>query len=377
MTCEKIGIDNYQDYTDKYFLRSREIIEEEITGMDDPTVSMKIFTRKGSKMGSTDEVIEFLKETLLVEDPEVKVWILPEGASYRPMDPLMIIEAKASKVVDKETVYLGMLSDSLTRKNRPELVIDNDDELYTTIYNKAKELVEIAGDIPISYFGARHYHWSKDEIITKAAMDAGFKSASTDMGASTHGMNGIGTIPHFLILLCAYWYGIKNATSDTLEMFDVYMPNDIPRIILIDTFNKEITDSLMCCNNPNLVAIRLDTCGENFAEWCGDYVGDGKYPAFIDGPGVTIDAAQHIRFNLDDAGHEYIGIFLSSGFGNPKKMQAFMDMYEWHRCVGFGVGELTPSIFATSDIFAIDGVPIAKVGREAGTINYDKLNRIC
>lgn len=347
---------DYQKYTDKYFLRTKDILEKEDIN---PTVRMKIFTRKGSKFAGSGEVFKFLEETLLKEDPDAHLWSIPEISKYNPMQTLMVIEAKAQALVDKETVYLGMLSSNLTVMNGGLHL-----PTYEAAFEQAKRLVAIAGKTPLLYMGARHYHPMLDETIARACLDAGFGGASTDIGAATHGLDGLGTTPHFLSLICAYYYGFNKATSVAMAMFDRHMGPAIPRTMLVDTFNKEIDDSLATAEMvPNLKSIRLDTCGSNVSQG-----GEGE--------GVTLRSTVAIREALDNAGHKDVGIVLSSGFGKREKLQAFAISKEYHRCVAYGIGEVVPAIFATSDIYEIEGVKIAKVGREVGDIDLYKMKRL-
>jgi nicotinate phosphoribosyltransferase len=366
--------ENYQTYTDKYFLRTREILEKE--GLN-PRVKLKVFARKGEIFAGEEEASYFLEQTLKRQDPEAHVWVLPEGAKYKPGEPLMVIEAEASKAVDKETIYLGILSGAISQKHgiRPPT--------REEVYEKAKSLVSMLKDIPATYFGARHYHWSLDEIISGGALDAGFKSAATDIGAATHGMKGVGTMPHFLIVAMASKYGIENATAEAAKAFDKHISKDVGRIVLVDTFNKEITDSLASARNiKNLYAVRIDTCGENIGERGTPYLlnTEGTDPGYRKGKGVTIELAQNLRRALDSQGYEKVGIFVSSGFGNPEKLKAFVKANDqWKKeyrrplFIGAGIGEITQAIFTTADIFEVDGKKLSKTGREVEEIDYSKL----
>ena len=169
------------------------------------------------------------------------------------------------------------------------------------------------------------------------------------------------------------------------------MPLDIPRVILVDTFNKEVTDSLMVAdyfngigteNNPTRF-IRLDTCGEN--------MGEGVYDDFPLTPnpekirnlrGVTVESARKVKMALIENGHDNFELFLTSGMGKPEKAKAFMDAdAELRRNTGYdlftgvGIGELYPARFCTADIIEVDGQPLAKTGREE-EIAYNEYEKI-
>jgi len=368
----------YQAYTDKYFLRTRQILEKE--GID-PLVKLKVFARKGDTFSGGREAAHFLLKTLKSEDPESHLWVLPEGASYKSKEPLMVVEGRASKVVDKETIYLGILSGALSRSRGIQ------PPTYEEVYGRAKELVNILGEIPATYFGARHYHWSLDEMISKAALDAGFVSAATDIGAGTHGMKGVGTIPHFLVIAMASKYGVERATEEAAKAFHNHIDKEVPRIVLVDTFNREISDSIACADalGKDLYAVRIDTCGENIGEGSHYLLNERCVdPGYRIGKGVTLELTKNLRSALDYHGHGGVGIFLSSGFGNPDKLKAFVEeskeWQKWERSPlcrplfkGVGIGEITEAIFTTADIFEVDGKRLSKTGREVEEIDYSRM----
>ena len=87
---------------------------------------------------------------------------------------------------------------------------------------KFERLAEIYRDIPITYFGARHYHWSLDKMIAGAALEGGAVQTSSDIGSSNIGLKGAGTTPHFLTIVLASMYGKEKATLVTdAESFEI------------------------------------------------------------------------------------------------------------------------------------------------------------
>lgn len=212
------------------------------------------------------------------------------------------------------------------------------------------------------YFGARHWGYELDEEISKAAYRGGATSCSTDIGAEHAGQKGIGTIPHALVLA----YG---DTVEAAKAFDKYIDDEVPRVVLIDTFNKEITDTLATAKalNGRLQGIRIDTCGENIGEGCG--ADDGR--KYRTGPGVTVELAKKLRDALDDNGYQSVEIILSSGFGKVEKVKEFVKAEQELGMRLFdrlGVGGVYDARYATADIVRIDGEPRSKVGR------YEKEN---
>jgi len=126
--------------------------------------------------------------------------------------------------MELETVYLGVIAAAITKEN------DKTEPNLKTIQRTVEQVVELAGDRIVLYFGARHWHYNMDQAITKAAFDGGTKDCSTDNGAETAGKKGMGTIPHALENIYAYKFGMENAVVRATEAFDKYMDQRIPRI---------------------------------------------------------------------------------------------------------------------------------------------------
>ena len=110
MKQEKIQelIRNYPAYTDKYFLRTKQILEAEKIN---PTVRYQVFARQNiKKLTGVNEAVDFIKQT----SPNAKIYALKDGMGYKANTPLIKIEAKVQELVDLETVYLGILSGNFT-----------------------------------------------------------------------------------------------------------------------------------------------------------------------------------------------------------------------------------------------------------------------
>lgn len=371
--------ESHREYTDKYFLRTNQILKAERLN---PEVSMKVFARGNGPVYGLEEAVDILKKYSDLEKTG-EVWVT-QKAEYQTKDPLMVIKGPIQSFVELETMYLGVLSHGLSKAAG---FLSPDPE---QIQSKLERLAEIYGDIPITYFGARHYHWSLDKEIAAAALRGGAKQTSTDIGSSNIGREGTGTTPHVLTLVLAHYHGKENATLKTAELFDTHMPESVPRITLVDTFNRELTDSLAVANyfgnRRNL--FRIDTCGENVGEGGTQFTeGDGRDPSYKIGAGVSIELARNLRLNLIENGFgDYTDIILSSGFGNEEKARAFVEANEKFRketgyslFVGVGIGEVSKARFATADIFEIEGRKFAKTGRDAPIdveIDYTKLRRV-
>jgi len=369
--------ESHVPYTDKYFLRTNEILEKENIN---PRISMKVFCRGKGPTAGLDEAVEILIAYSDLEKQNGEIWITPKK-TFSNTEPLMIVKGPVRSFVELETMYLGVLSAAISKAAGiapPDL---------PKITEKLKRLKTIYQDIPIIYFGARHYHWSLDNSIAYAALKGGAVQTSTDTGSSNIGQKGVGTTPHLLTIVLASIHGIENATLKTAELFDKHMPLEIPRVTLVDTFNRELTDSLAVAQyfGTRKNAFRLDTCGENIAESGSLYNGKkAPDPTFQTGTGVTIEATVNMRNNLIKNGYgESTEIFLSSGFGDETKARAFVDAhYEYKEKTGYtlftgvGIGEISRARFCTADIFEVDGRPLSKTGREAGHIDFSTMKRV-
>ncbi len=233
------------------------------------------------------------------------------------------------------------------------------------IARRAAAIRALAGARPLLYFGARHWHWSQDEAISRAVVHAGFNACSTQAGARAAGLaDGVGTIPHALVLAFAWRYGPERATVEAARAFDRHIDPTVPRVALVDTFNREIDDALATAAalGDRLQAVRLDTAGENVAQ--GGVPFDGR--PWHTGPGVTIASARRLRQALDQAGYPRVGLVLSSGFGDVDKVRAFVaDEQENGRLFdALGIGGLFPARIATADVVRIEGRDLAKTGRQ-------------
>ncbi len=347
----------HQPYTDKYFLRSRIILERE--GLN-PVVTMQVFFRDGpGVLAGVDEALAMLRAFSPLAEHGGQVLALPEGASFAPLETVMHIQGPIQDFIELETLYLGALTARTSLANgvpAPQVA---------AVAAKAKAIRKLMPGKHLMYFGARHWHWSMEEAFCRAAVEAGFDSCATDAGAQAAGLSaGVGTIPHALVLCMASRVGREHATREATVAFDRHMEPDCPRIALVDTFNKEIDDTLDTAQalGNSLTAVRLDTAGEVIAQ--GGVPFDGR--RYWTGPGVTVAGTLAVRQALDAAGFAHVDIVLSSGFGNLDKLAAFAEAEKRHGRLfsSLGIGGLYPAWFATADIVQAKGSNLAKNGRE-------------
>ncbi|MEM0360616.1 MAG: nicotinate phosphoribosyltransferase [Candidatus Diapherotrites archaeon] len=316
--------EDFKPYSDKYFLRSKELLERE--GLN-PCVKYQVFFQKGPGIVcGIDEAIAIIRK---YAGPEIKIRALYDGEPYSAKETVMEIEGKVQELIALETMYLGVLSAG------------------TTIASSINEICSIAKGKEVYYFGARHWRFDSDKELSYAAWVGGASGVSTDIGASAFGEKGMGTIPHALVL-------VFEDTVKTAEKFEQQFGRQSRVIALIDTFNKEITDSLRTAKalGEKLHGVRIDTCWENTGE------GTRK------GKGVTVELARKVRKALNENGFEHVKIFLSSGF-NAKKTREFMKAEKKHGRFfdAIGTGSVFDFRFATADIVEKNGKPCFKTGR--------------
>jgi nicotinate phosphoribosyltransferase len=380
---------DFKDYTDKYFLRSRDILQSNDIN---PIVRYQVFGRKNiDSLSGISDVIEFIRDVTgfntNVYKKHFKIYALEDGQEYTANTPIMKIEGRVQDLIDLETVYLGMLSGALTGD------IDLD-----SVKEKSVEIIKEAKGKPVYYFGARHFSPDLDRAINDICQGAGFVGCSTDIGAKAYGPDAVGggTIPHALILSYAALMaenGIKgNPTIEANKGFDSCISEDIPRVALIDTYNREIDDAVdTAIAVPSLSGIRIDTCGENYSQGSDNpllpamFLGE-EYDKYFRGKGVTIAGVLALRMSLNAKGLDHIKITVSSGF-NPEKTKAFMKADETYQNIYnrplfdfIGTGSIAKPVMTTSDIVAYYSekqnkwCPLSKVGR--GEIACDNLKEI-
>lgn len=369
---------DYKQYTDKYFLRTREVLEKD--GLN-PFVRAQVFVRKGpGVVKGLDEAVSFLAEQSNLEQNGGRIYALKDGDKYDSRETLMTIDGRVQDIVEFETMYLGMIAAGITKEN------DNSFINPEQISQRTRDIVDMIGGRPLTYFGARHWHYDEDEKIARAAIEGGAVGASTDIGARVNGTLGVGTIPHALENIYAYEFGKDNAVLEATKAFDKYIDGSVPRMALIDYNNKEIDDSISVANTiKSLKGVRVDTCGENVAQGGLEFYSQAGFRElfgkdlevpqedldFWVGRGVTVSGVYSLRKALDENGFADKSIMLTSGFGNRDKVRAFAraeEILETKLFDGLGVGTLYHSRAATMDIVAagdsIDMMtPVSKVGR--------------
>jgi nicotinate phosphoribosyltransferase len=314
--------------SDIYFQRARDTLAG--AGVD-AVVAMDFFPSRSGVACGINQAVHLLKAVLEQGD---EVWAITEGDAMDERETVVRVRAPYSRFGVYETALLGMLSSC------------------SGWATAAREIVDAAAGKPVVSFGARHVHPLVGPVMEYSAVIGGCVGCATPLGAALAGLDGAsGTMPHSMILL----FG---DTVKAARAFDANMPDDVPRIVLVDTFKDEAEESLRVAETlgKQLRGVRLDTPKER-----------GQ---------VTVELVQEVRARLDLAGHKHVGVYVSGGLDAERirqfeAAQAPVDSYG----VGMAIASAPPIAF-TADIKEIAGKPIAKRGRIPGAAPNPRLTRV-
>jgi len=313
---------------DIYFARTVEILRHEALN---PVATMEVFSNRAGILCGIEEVNALLAQVLPEGNHEV--WALAEGEAIDRKEVVLRITAPYQSYGLYETAIDGILAHC------------------SGWATAARQCVAAARGIPVINFGARHVHPSVAGIMDYAAIIGGCAGCSSVAGAKLAGVEPSGTMPHALII-------VMGDTVKATLAFDRYMPPEVPRVSLVDTFKDEAEESLLVAQalGEKLNSVRLDTPRER--------------------GGVTPDLVKEVRARLDLAGFNKIGIFVSGGI-DPECITYFID--SGAPVDGFGVGSYISGakpIDFTADLHEVEGKPIAKRGRIPGITPNPKLKRL-
>ena len=261
--------------TDVYFVRTNEILQKE--GLTEQRVVAEVTT--GSLPRDWDwAVLAGVEEAVhLMEGISVDVESLPEGSIFRPKDhrgtrlPVMTLEGRYLDFSLYETPLLGLLCQA------------------SGVATMAARVRKGAGkDSTILSFGIRRAHPVLAPMIDRACYLGGFDAVSSLIGARLLDLHPTGTMPHSLIV------SIGDQVK-AWKSFNNYMPKDVPRIALVDTYYDEKTESIMAAEalGKDLYGVRLDTPGSRR----GDFA----------------EIIREVRWELDSRGFDKVKVFVSGG----------------------------------------------------------------
>jgi nicotinate phosphoribosyltransferase len=302
---------------DVYFHRTMEILRAR--GLEDTPVHTEV----AYKTSDQEEwfVVAGLDEVAgLLEGVEAEVRAVPEGTICRPNEPVLTLSGPYGAFAEHETAILGLLCQA------------------SGVATAAARCKMAAGERQLVSFGARRMHPSITPMIERAAYLGGCDGVAVELAADRLGIPASGTIPHALVL-------ILGSTAEAARAFDEVVSEDVPRTILIDTFDDEKFGALIAAHAiPDAIyAIRADTPGNR--------------------RGNFRDLLQEVRWELDRNGFEHVKIFASGGIDveNILHLNPVCDAY------GVG-GEIASAsmIDYSLDIVEVNGEDRSKRGKRGG-----------
>ncbi len=310
--------------TDVYFLRTKQILEEKNIDMK---VVAEITPGKLPLNWPWGILCGIEEEAKLFEGYPVNVYSMPEGSIFYSTDyygvrePVMFIEGFYKDFCLLETPLLGLICQA------------------SGIATQAARIKKIAGDKLVISFGIRRMHPAISPMIDRAAYIGGLDGVSGLKGAELIGIEPMGTMPHALIIV----YGDQ---VKAWKAFDEVMPENVPRVALVDTYFDEKIESIMAAETlkDRLAAVRLDTPRSRK----GDFA----------------EIVREVRWELDARGYKHVKIFVSGGL-NEESIKVLSEA----GAEAFGVGTSisnAPTIDFAMDIVEADGKFVAKRGKMGG-----------
>ena len=191
----------------------------------------------------TDHEIDFLADQRIVDEPTLAwladyrfrgdVWGYPEGETYFPYSPLLVVESTFAEAVLLETVLLS---------------IYNHD---AAIASAASRMTWAAGDRPCIEMGSRRTHEGAAVACARAAYIAGFTASSNLRARQEYGVPTTGTSAHSFTLVHdtesdAFRAQVRSLGKGTTLLVDTY---DIAEAVRLGV---EIA-------GPELGAVRIDS----------------------------------------------------------------------------------------------------------------------
>jgi nicotinate phosphoribosyltransferase len=304
--------------TDVYFERTAEILDAK--GVD-AYVRAEFIAKSLPDYWDWAIFAGLAEVTHLLEDVDVNVRAMEEGAIFRPHEPVLEIEGSYREFGIFETATLGLIcqaSGIATRAARCRLAAGPDRKLIS--------------------FGARRMHPAIAPMIERAAYLGGCDGVAVVASARLLETEPVGTIPHALVLLLG-------DTVRATQAFDEVIDKKVPRISLIDTFQDEKFAAIEVAEalGPKLTALRLDTPSSRR----GDF----------------FDILSEVRWELDLRGFADLDLFVSGGIDEDaiRELNPVVDGYGIGTCISGA-----PVVDFSMDIVELEGKPLAKRGKWSG-----------
>src|SRR5215204_384420 len=306
------------EVADSYFHRTMQVLRAR--GLDNAPVYAEV----AYKTSDPDQwfVVAGLDEVAVLFEgiPNIEARAVPEGTICRPNEPILTLSGPYGAFAEHETAILGFLCQA------------------SGVATGAAKCRLAAGEKPVISFGARRMHPAITPMIERSAYLGGCDSVAVDVATKRFGIPSTGTLPHALVL-------ILGSTAEAARAFDEVIEPEVPRTIIIDTFDDEKFGALLAARAipDSISAIRMDTPGNRR----GDF----------------LDLMREVRWELDRNGFERVKIFASGGIDVE---------YILHLnpvCDAYGVGGAiadAPMIDYSLDIVEVDGEDRSKRGKRGG-----------
>ena len=199
------------EVADVYFHRTMEILRSR------DLENVPVHAEVAYKTSAPDEwfVVAGLDDVAhLMEGSGVEVRAVPEGTICRPHEPVLTLSGPYGAFAEHETAILGFLCQA------------------SGVATGAARCKLAAGERLVVSFGARRMHPAITPMIERAAYLGGCDGVSVELAARRLGIPATGTLPHALIL-------VLGSTAEATKAFDEVIDPEVPRTILIDTFDDE------------------------------------------------------------------------------------------------------------------------------------------
>ncbi|HKH78220.1 MAG TPA: nicotinate phosphoribosyltransferase [Rubrobacteraceae bacterium] len=306
------------EVADSYFHRTMQVLRAR--GLDNAPVYAEV----AYKTSDPDQwfVVAGLDEVAVLFEgiPNIEARAVPEGTICRPNEPILTLSGPYGAFAEHETAILGFLCQA------------------SGVATGAAKCRLAAGEKPVISFGARRMHPAITPMIERSAYLGGCDSVAVDVATKRFGIPSTGTLPHALVLLLG-------STEKAAKAFDEVIEEDVPRTILVDTFDDEKFGALIAARAipDSIHAVRLDTPGNRR----GDFR----------------DLMREVRWELDRNGFERVRIFASGG------IDVEYILYLNPICDAYGVGGAiadAPMIDYSLDIVEVNGEDRSKRGKRGG-----------
>lgn len=181
-------------------------------------------------------------------------------------------------------------------------------------------------------------HPSIAPMVERAAFIGGCDGVATVASARLIGEKPVGTMPHTLII----------QMGDTVQAalaFDEIIEQEVPRVVLIDTFQDEKFEAIRVAEalGERLFGVRLDTPSSR----------RGNFRAIL----------EEVRWELDTRGFDHVKLFVSGGLD----LDDILDLAGVADAFGIGTQISSAATLDFSmDIVECAGRPLAKRGKCSG-----------